>query len=329
MRIQTGTMRSIERFRELTLRLSALYVGLWLYGFSMALMVTAGLGLDPWDVFHQGVSRHLSLSFGTITALTGILVLLAWIPLRQKPGLGTVSNVVVIAIAVDVSLGWLPDIDALLPRAALLVTGIVMNAFATALYIGAGMGPGPRDGLMTGLVARTGLSIRLVRTAIELTVVATGWLLGGNVGLGTLLYAFGIGPLVQVFMTYLPSLRRTRTVAPDSTIGDPASTGDGSRGTPVGVDESNTGANLRAAQVGHARVTSVGPPECTINSELASSTGKPSGSKERTSEPSTHACSVRTDSSFHASAESSAPAESNQTRSGLPVGVLRPMKNSC
>lgn len=271
-------MRSNSRAQQLTVRLIALYVGLWLYGLSMALMVTASLGLDPWDVFHQGVSKHLPLSFGTITALTGLVVLLAWIPLRQKPGLGTVSNVVVIAVSVDVSLNWLPAVDGVAARAALLATGIVMNAFATALYIGAEMGPGPRDGLMTGLVARTGLSIRLVRTCIELVVVVTGWLLGGNVGVGTLLYAFGIGPLVQLFMTYLPSLRSTRTVAPDNAIDEPASMGEEFAGTPSGDEESNTGTNRVAAQSGHANETSVGPPECTINNELASSTGTPSGS---------------------------------------------------
>lgn len=271
-------MRSNSRARQLTVRLIALYVGLWLYGLSMALMVTASLGLDPWDVFHQGVSKHLPLSFGTITALTGLVVLLAWIPLRQKPGLGTVSNVVVIAVSVDVSLSWLPAVDDVAARTALLTTGIVMNAFATALYIGAEMGPGPRDGLMTGLVARTGLSIRLVRTCIELVVVVTGWLLGGNVGVGTLLYAFGIGPLVQLFMTYLPSLRSTSTVAPDNAIDEPASMGEEFAGTPSGEEESKTGTNRVAAQSGHANETSVGPPECTINNELASSTGTPSGS---------------------------------------------------
>lgn len=270
-------MRSNRRARELTVRLIALYVGLWLYGFSMALMVTASLGLDPWDVFHQGVSRHLPLSFGMITALTGLVVLLAWIPLRQKPGVGTVSNVVVIAVSVDVSLSWLPAVDGMAARVALLTTGIVMNAFATALYIGAEMGPGPRDGLMTGLVARTGLSIRLIRTCIELVVVATGWLLGGNVGVGTLLYAFGIGPLVQLFMTCLPSLRRTSTVAPDSAIDEPASMGEEFAGTPSADEESNTGTNRVAAQGGQANETSVGPPECTISNELASSTGTPSG----------------------------------------------------
>lgn len=266
------------RLRSLAARLTALYVGLWLYGASMALMIEAGLGLDPWDVFHQGISRHVPLSFGTITALTGLLVLLAWIPLRQKPGLGTVSNVVVIAVAVDASLAWLPDVDSLAIRVPMMVAGVLVNGFATALYIGAGMGPGPRDGLMTGFVARTGLSIRLVRTCIELTVVASGWILGGSVGIGTLLYAFGIGPVVQLFMHYLPSLRSTSTVEPDSEIDAPACTAAVSAGTPSGDPESNTGTKLAAAQAGHASEISVGPPECSTSSELASSTGCPSAS---------------------------------------------------
>lgn len=266
------------RLIHLGRRLVALYVGLCLYGFSMALMITAGLGLDPWDVLHQGLSLHVPLSFGAITAATGVAVLLAWIPLRQKPGLGTISNVVVIAVAVDLSIRWLPTFDAIAVRAAMMATGIVVNAFATALYIGAGMGPGPRDGLMTGLVARTGLSVRLVRTCIELTVVATGWMLGGTVGIGTVLYALGIGPLVQLFMHYLPSLRNTRTVEPVREMADPAGNDVVSAGTPVAVEESNTGTNLLAAQEGQASSMSVGPPECTINNELASKTGCPSGS---------------------------------------------------
>lgn len=183
-------------------RLVALYAGLWLYGFSMAVMVRAALGLDPWDVFHQGVTRHVPLSFGTVTAITGVLVLLAWIPLRQRPGLGTVSNVVVIAISVDAGLWLLPEVSALPLRVAMMLAAVVLNAIATVLYIGAGMGPGPRDGLMTGLVRRTGWSVRLVRTAIEVTVLATGWLLGGSVGVGTLVYAFGIGPLIQVLIPF-------------------------------------------------------------------------------------------------------------------------------
>lgn len=192
-------------------RLIALYAGLWLYGFSMAVMVRAGLGLDPWDVFHQGVAEHVPLSFGMVTALTGIAVLLAWIPLRQRPGLGTVSNVVVLAVSVDAGLWMLPQWESLPVQAGAMVAAVVLNAVATVLYIGAGMGPGPRDGLMTGLVRRTGLSVRAVRTTIEVTVLVTGWLLGGSVGLGTLVYAFGIGPLIQVLIPvadrWLPGFR--------------------------------------------------------------------------------------------------------------------------
>ncbi len=196
-------------------RLIALYTGLWLYGLSMAVMVRAQLGLDPWDVFHQGVAQHVPLSFGTVTALTGIAVLLAWIPLRQRPGLGTVSNVVVIAISVDVGLAMLPDFDGYVVRSAAMIGAVVLNAIATVLYIGAGMGPGPRDGLMTGLVGRTGRSVRLVRTTIEVTVLTTGWLLGGSVGIGTVVYAFGIGPLIQLLIPavnrYLPGFAETPT----------------------------------------------------------------------------------------------------------------------
>ncbi|NEW39904.1 hypothetical protein GV794_06865 [Nocardia cyriacigeorgica] len=199
-------------------RLVALYAGLWLYGFSMAVMVRAGLGLDPWDVFHQGVTEHVSLSFGVVTAVTGLVVLLAWIPLRQRPGLGTVSNVVVIAVSVDVGLWMLPSWESLPVRVGAMGAAVVLNAVATVLYIGAGMGPGPRDGLMTGLVRRTGLSVRLVRTAIEVTVLSTGWLLGGSVGIGTLVYAFGIGPLIQVLIPvvdrWLPGFGEGRAEEP-------------------------------------------------------------------------------------------------------------------
>ncbi len=205
-------------------RLLALYTGLWLYGFSMAVMVRASLGLDPWDVFHQGVARHVPLSFGTVTALTGIAVLLAWIPLRQRPGLGTVSNVVVIAISVDAGLAMLPDFDGYVVRAAAMIGAVVLNAIATVLYIGAGMGPGPRDGLMTGLVGRTGRSVRLVRTTIEVSALIVGWLLGGSVGIGTVVYAFGIGPLIQLLIPvvnrYLPGFAeaRPKTVLGSATL---------------------------------------------------------------------------------------------------------------
>ncbi|MEU1968721.1 hypothetical protein ABZ541_11610 [Micromonospora sediminicola] len=182
-------------------RLTQLYAGLALYGVSMALMIRSGLGLDPWDVFHQGLARQTGLSFGTVTIAVGALVLLLWIPLRQRPGLGTVSNVVVIGLVVDATLAVLPPGEGLPVRTALLVVGIVANGAATGLYLGAGLGPGPRDGLMTGFVARhPRWSVRLVRTVIEVTVLALGWLLGGTVGLGTVAYALAIGPLAQMFI---------------------------------------------------------------------------------------------------------------------------------
>jgi uncharacterized membrane protein YczE len=185
-------------------RTSALLSGLAGYGFSMALMIKAGLGLDPWDVFHQGLAERTGLSFGLITAIVGVGVLLAWIPLRNRPGIGTVANVIVIAVVVDASLAVLPAPSAMPIRIALMLGAVVLNAISTVLYIGAGLGPGPRDGLMTGLVARTGLSVRLVRTSIEATVLIVGWLLGGTVGVGTVVYALGIGPLVQLFVRLTP-----------------------------------------------------------------------------------------------------------------------------
>ena len=181
-------------------RLTQLYAGLVLYGFSLALMVRASLGLDPWDVLHQGVTRHVALSFGTVVILTGALVLLLWIPLRQKPGIGTISNVVVIGLAADAGLALMTGPDALWLRLAMLATGVTLNGFATAAYIGAGLGPGPRDGLMTGWVRTRGGNLRTVRTTIELAVLLGGWALGGTVGLGTVMYALAIGPLVQAFL---------------------------------------------------------------------------------------------------------------------------------
>ncbi|MDT0348056.1 membrane protein YczE [Pseudonocardia charpentierae] len=181
-------------------RLPQLLGGLVLYSTSMAMQIRAVLGLDPWDVFHQGLARHLPLSFGMITAVTGVAVLLLWLPLRQRPGIGTVANVIVIAVSVDAALALIPEPTGLPARAALMAGGIVLNGVASAAYIGARLGPGPRDGLMTGLAARTGWSIRLVRTGIELTVLAVGWLLGGTVGIGTVVYALAIGPLTQAFL---------------------------------------------------------------------------------------------------------------------------------
>lgn len=187
----------------LTRRLVQLYLGLVLYGFSMALMIESGLGLDPWDVFHQGVAERTPLSIGVVTIVVGALVLLAWIPLRQRPGVGTISNVIVIGLAVDAALWALSAPDHLAVQITFMVSGVVLNAVATAAYIGARLGPGPRDGLMTGLVRRTGRSVRLVRTCIEVTVLATGWLLGGTVGVGTVLYALSIGPLVHMLLPRL------------------------------------------------------------------------------------------------------------------------------
>jgi uncharacterized membrane protein YczE len=181
-------------------RLPQLFAGLGLYGASMALMLRANLGLDPWDVFHQGLASRVALSFGALVNLVGLAVLLLWIPLRQRPGVGTIANVVTIGLAVDATLAVLPPFEGLAVRGAALLAGVVLNGLAGALYIGAGLGPGPRDGLMTGLVRRTGWSIRLVRTGIELSVLALGWLMGGTVGVGTVLYALAIGPLVQAFL---------------------------------------------------------------------------------------------------------------------------------
>ncbi|MFC4454222.1 YitT family protein [Deinococcus sonorensis] len=178
-------------------RLLQLLLGLTLYGVSLALMLRANLGLDPWDVFHQGLARHLGWSIGTVVNVMGAVVLLLWWPIRQRPGLGTVLNVLVVGSVVDVTLSLLPPASSLTERIILLPCGVLLNAVATAAYIGARLGPGPRDGLMTGLVRRTGRPVRVVRTAIELSVLAAGWLLGGSVGVGTVAYALLIGPLVQ------------------------------------------------------------------------------------------------------------------------------------
>ncbi|MEU2316511.1 YitT family protein [Streptomyces althioticus] len=186
--------------RRLVRRLFQLYAGLALYGASSALLVRSGLGLEPWNVLHQGLSERTGLSMGVVLTALGALILLLWIPLRQRPGLGTVSNVLVIGVAMDATLAVVPDAHGMALRVAVMASGIVLNGAATGLYIAARFGPGPRDGLMTGLNRRTGVSVRLVRTAIEITVVVTGFVLGGTVGVGTLLYAVTIGPLAQLFL---------------------------------------------------------------------------------------------------------------------------------
>jgi len=181
-------------------RLPQLLVGLVLFGWSMAMLVRSGLGLDPWDVFHQGLANHLPITFGQVTIVVGALVLLLWVPLRQRPGIGTVLNVFVIGLAADAGLAAMPAITGLPGQIAMLLGGVVANGLAGALYVGARLGPGPRDGLWVALTKRTGHSIRLVRTVLEVTIVAIGWLLGGVVGIGTVVYALAIGPIVQLFM---------------------------------------------------------------------------------------------------------------------------------
>ena len=184
-------------------RLARLMLGLALYGFSIALLVRAGLGASPWDVFHQGAALHLPLSLGTMIIVTAGLVLLAWIPLRQLPGVGTVANTLLLGPFADLGLWLLPDPTGPAMQLCLMVVGVVACAIATALYVGAQLGPGPRDGLMTGLARRSGWSIRAVRTALEVTVLALGLVLGGIAGFGTLLFALAIGPLTQFFLRYL------------------------------------------------------------------------------------------------------------------------------
>ena len=198
---------------RLARRLVQLYAGLVLYGLSIALLVRADLGLMPWSVLDQGLSRSTGLSLGTVSIGGGALVLLAWVPLRQRPGIGTVSNVLVIGLALDAALALLPGVDGLPLRVLLAVGGTVLNAVATAAYLGVRLGPGPRDGLMTGLHRRTGASLRLVRTGIEVVVVVLGTLLGGTLGLATVGYALVIGPLVQALLPRL-SVRSAEAVAP-------------------------------------------------------------------------------------------------------------------
>jgi uncharacterized membrane protein YczE len=188
-------------------RLTQLYAGLVLYGVSDGMLLAAGLGVDPWDVFHQGLSRRIGLSVGTWVIVVGAAVLALWIPLRQRPGFGTLSNVVVIGVVVDGFLALVDQPHALAGRIALLGCGVFLNGIATGCYIGAGLGPGPRDGLMVGFAAR-GHSIRIVRTGIEVTVLVAGFLLGGTVGVGTVVYALCIGPLAHVFVPALAIDRR-------------------------------------------------------------------------------------------------------------------------
>jgi uncharacterized membrane protein YczE len=193
---QPGPLEQLRAGR-LARRLPQLYAGLVLYGVTLACLIRAHLGNAPWDVLHQGIAGHLGVSIGLVTIAVSLAVLLGWIPLREMPGLGTISNAFVVGLATNLGLAFLDEPHSLAGRVALMAAGIAGNAVATAMYIGAGLGPGPRDGLMTGLNRRTGRPIWVVRTSLEVSAVVLGWLLGGVFGVGTLLYAVAIGPLVQ------------------------------------------------------------------------------------------------------------------------------------
>lgn len=185
---------------ELVRRVPRLILGLVLFGLGISMMVTANLGLSPWEVFHQGISRRTGIPLGTVGILTGILVLLLWFPLRERPGIGTITNVFLIGIVIDLTQLVFPDsIDTMWLRWVLMIGGTVVIALGSGLYIGVGLGPGPRDGLMTGL-SRRNIPIGVARIGIEVTVLAAGWILGGTVGIGTVVFAFGVGPLVAVFL---------------------------------------------------------------------------------------------------------------------------------
>ena len=205
------------RAGRLARRLPQLYVGLFLYGVSLALMVRGALGLAPWDVLHSGFIRHLPMTLGQAVVLFSFVVLVLWIPLREMPGLGTISNAIVVGLSADATMAVLDRPDAMVARIGLMVGGVVLCGLASALYIGAQLGRGPRDGLMTGLARRTGLSLRLVRTGLEVAVVVIGLLLGGKLGVGTVVYALAIGPLTQLMLPWLtvelsrqPALSETR-----------------------------------------------------------------------------------------------------------------------
>lgn len=204
VRRQLARLGPREQLRagRLPRRLLQLAIGLVLYGLTLALMIRSTLGNAPWDVLHQGMARHLPLTIGQAVVVMSVVVLLFWIPLRELPGLGTVANAVVVGFSADLFLWLIAEPSALWVRIALMVAGVVLNGAATALYIGAQLGAGPRDGLMTGLHRRTGVSLRLVRTSLEVTVVVLGFLLGGILGVGTVLYAVAIGPLAQLMLPW-------------------------------------------------------------------------------------------------------------------------------
>jgi uncharacterized membrane protein YczE len=189
--------------QNLPVRLVRLFVGLFLYGVAIALMIRGNIGASPWDVFAQGASRTTGISFGWCTVIISGLVLLFWIPLKQMPGFGTIANALLVGLFADLGLSAIPQADHLLAQVALFAAGLFTLAFATALYIGGGLGPGPRDGLMTGLVRVTGRPVWVIRTSIELTVVVVGFFMGGVVGAGTAAFALCVGPLTQLTLKWL------------------------------------------------------------------------------------------------------------------------------
>ncbi|MCM3501676.1 hypothetical protein M3667_07260 [Microbacterium sp. P26] len=195
-------------------RITRLFIGLVLYGVGCAFTIAAGLGVDPWTVFAEGVSRVTGIGIGWVTNIIGLCVLMLWIPLRQKPGVGTVANILLVGTSIQLALGVLPHPDILWLQVLMLVAGVVIVAFASGLYIGAHFGPGPRDGLMTGMHARFGWPIWACRLSVEGSVLVLGWLLGGTVGIGTVIFALGIGPLVHIAMPLLaapkPAARQAR-----------------------------------------------------------------------------------------------------------------------
>lgn len=203
--IEISNLGPIGQLRtgRLPRRIVQLLAGLWLFGFSIALMIRGNLGVAPWDVLTMGLEHWLPLSFGQITIVVSFVVLLFWIPVGERPGIGTLANAIVIGLAIDASLAWLPVVDGWPARVALMLAGVALNGLASAVYIGAQLGRGPRDGLMTGLSRRTGRSLRLVRSLLELSVLGIGLVLGGVAGVGTVVFALSIGPLTQFFLPWV------------------------------------------------------------------------------------------------------------------------------
>ena len=190
---------TVPSWRELRRRLPQLLLGIALLGIGIAMTLQAHLGVSPYDVLHQGLAKRTGLSFGTVVIGVGVVILLLWIPLRQRPGIGTVVNTLTVGLVIDLVLQVLPEPDLLAARVVLLLGGVLVAALGMGLYIGAGLGPGPRDGLMTGIAAK-GYPLWAVRTALEVAALLAGWALGGNVGVGTVVFAFSIGPLGHFFL---------------------------------------------------------------------------------------------------------------------------------